>query len=208
MSLPPQYTNIFIEVKYNFTSYRACLDAKHAIQRLEQRQFSLSEWKVEWAGICALLKTSVHLMKAKDARSCLPEKIKHEFKKAYDDLQKYKDRFPIFWKFIDKERNNILKEYEFAAYTAILKPDGSIVEPAGLLSLVLDGSTKDLMIRTGEYKGRRALDVLVEAVNWLEEYILSTIKKSGYDPEERLSAANLLPMPTKGLEHSSPLVGN
>jgi hypothetical protein len=194
MGLPSHYQNLPLKVKYNFTSYRACLDSKYAIERLKRGEISYSQWKVEWAGICALLKAAVHLMKAKDARSCLPDRVKSEFKAAYDELGKNKDKYSLFWKFIDKERHNILKEYEFSAYEAIIRPDGTTRQPKGLLSTMEEGEKEALLIRSGEYQGRNALEVLSESVEWLESYILNTIEKAGYDPNEERYAGTLLPI--------------
>ncbi|MDI1226471.1 MAG: hypothetical protein PSY14_02150 [bacterium] len=197
MSLPLQYRYLPIEVKYNLTSYLACSDCKYAIHRLKERQISYSAWKVEWAGICALLKASVHLMAAKDAKACLPETLKRELKKAYDELRKNKEQYPLFWKFIDRERHNILKEYEFSAYEVIIQPDGTTSNTRRSLLSFMDDSVKEaLLIRSGEYKTRNALDVLTEAVEWLENYIFDTIRKAGYDPNERRYAATLLPIET------------
>ena len=199
MTIPLKYQRLPIEVKYNLSSYRACLDCKHGIDRLKRGNLTYSAWKVEWAGICALLKTSIHLIREKDAKSCLPEILKNELKESWNDLLRKKTQYPLFWEFINKERNNIVKEYEFSAYEAILKPDGTTRTPLGLFSFMEDGEKETLIIRNGYYKDRLALEVLTEAADWIENYILATIIKAGYDPNEKRYAATLLP-----LDHTLP----
>lgn len=195
MTLPAKYRNLRMQVKYNLMCYRACLDCRYAIERLKESDVSYSAWKVQWAGICALLKSSIHLMGKRDAKSCLPESLKVELKAAYEELGINKTLYPLFWNFIDRERHNILKEYEFSAYEAIISADG-VVRPGfkGILNVMSEGEKEAILIKSGDYKGRHALEVLTEAAAWVEKYIFDAIIKAGYDPEERRYAATLLPI--------------
>jgi hypothetical protein len=195
MGLPSSYKQLPLEVKYNLASYLACTDCKYGIDRLKRGNPTYSAWKIEWAGICALLKTSVHLMREKDARSCLPEHLKSELRRAWNELRKHKERYPLFWEFIDRERNNIIKEYEFSAYEVIIKPDGTTRKPLGLLSFMEEGEKETLIIKSGYYKDRLALEVLSEAAEWVENYIFDVIRRAGYDPNEKRYAGSLLSIP-------------
>jgi hypothetical protein len=186
-----------LTVKFNLASYRAWLDCKYAVDKLKSAAITYSAWKVEWAGICSLLRTSIYLMGTKDAKSCLPEALKNQLMSDWSALYKNKAAYPLFGEFILKERNNILKEYEFSAYEAIIKPDGTSRKSLGLLAFMEDGEKETLLIRGGYYEGRQALDVLAEAVIWTEEYILNSIRKAGYDPEEQRYAGSLLPIVRK-----------
>jgi hypothetical protein len=133
-------------------------------------------------------------MKEKDAKSCLPDTLKKELRDAWNELLLNKSGYPLFWDFIHRERNNIMKEYEFSAYEAIIKPDGTTRSPKGLLSIMEEGEKEALLIRNGRYKDRQALDVLTDSAAWVENYILTTIKKAGYDPDETRIAGSLLPL--------------
>ena len=196
MTLPTNFQHLSLEVRYNLASYRACLDCKYAIERLKEKEVTYSAWKVEWAGICALLRTSVHLMREKDAKSCLPENLNTQMRVAWNELLTNKAKYPLFWEFIHKERNNIMKEYEFSAYEAIIGPDGRSKAsiPISLLSVMEEGEKQALLIKSGHYAGHHALELLTEAVNWTEAYILGAIRKAGYDPNERRQIATLLPV--------------
>ncbi|HEV2263754.1 MAG TPA: hypothetical protein VGR79_04395 [Stellaceae bacterium] len=158
---------------------------------------SLSAWKVKWAGICSLLKASIHLMRAKDAKSCMPETLRRELIGVWNRLGSERSKYKIFWEFIDKERNNILKEYDFSAYAAVLAADGSVNDATPtLLRILSEGEKEALVIRGGAYDGRLALDVASEAVQWIEETLLSAIKAAGYDPEQNVMSEDFVPPPT------------
>jgi hypothetical protein len=191
MGLPYPYRSLPLAVKLNLASYRVCQDCRYGLQRLKEGEITYSAWKIEWAGICALLKTSIHLMHAKDAKSCLPEVLRTELRNAWNDLLNNKDKHPLFWEFIHRERNNIVKEYEFSAYQGIIKPDGTTRSPRGLLALMEEGEKEALLIKNGYYKDRQALEVLDEATQWVEDYILGAIIKAGYNPEEQRIAGSL-----------------
>lgn len=192
--LPEYLSNITMPVKSYLACYRANDDCQHAIKILQQEPISFSQWKVQWAGICALLKTSIHLMRAKDAKSCLPLPLRNSLLHAWQELGRNKDKHPIFWEFIDKERHNILKEYEYSAYEVIIAEDGTIKKPyRSLLSIMAEGEKRDLIIKHGYFQGKVALDLLMEASEWIEEYIFQAIREAGYDPEEMRRTTALLP---------------
>lgn len=140
-------------------------------------------------------------MREKDAKSCLPEPLKNSLHSAWNELRKNRTKYSIFWDFIDKERHNILKEYEFSAYEAILTEDGTVKKTfRSLLSIMEEGEKETLLIKSGPYEGRLALEVLTEAVQWIEDYIFDAIRKTGYDPHEsRRTTALLPPLQSKGL---------
>lgn len=183
--LPEQFSKIELPIKWYLASYRACTDCKYGIHKLQKEPTSFFDWKVEWAGICSLLRASIHLMD-KDAKSCMPKKLRDELVSVWDRIKRDRSQHKIFWEFIYKERNNILKQYDFSAYAALLLPDGTIRERRSLLHAMSDGEKETLIIRGGEYDGRLALDVALEAAEWIESTILNAIKAAGYDPEQKV----------------------
>lgn len=193
--VPKAYGDLKMRTASFLSSYRACQDCKFAIDRFKNEQFSFSQWKIGWAGICALLNTSVHLMKNKDAKSCIPEPIKLGLVQKWHEIGKDRDRYQIYWEFIRKERNDILKEYEFSVYEVILRSDGyeSLFKPArSMLGLLEENETEALVIRGGPYNGRLAIEIANQGVIWVQETIFEVLKSAGYDPEEEVKFRDFL----------------
>ena len=187
MTVPLKYRNIYMPVKYFLTSYGALSDGKTGVRLLEEHLQSatilLSEWKVIWIGACALLRTSIDLFQV-DAKSCINQKIREEIRAEWNSI-KQKEDHPIFWKFLQKERNNILHEYEWAAYEMWMDQDGN-TRPAriSLLSMKPKDVNHVLVMRGGPYKDRNSLDLLKESAEWVEARIYSAIRRAGFDPDE------------------------
>ncbi|MGH7014846.1 MAG: hypothetical protein ACREEL_11955 [Stellaceae bacterium] len=99
-------------------------------------------------------------MRAKDAKSCIPERLRNELIDVWHRLGNERSKYKIFWEFIDKERHNILKEYDFSAFAVVLSADGSVSDAApSLLRILSEGEKEALIIRGGAYDGRLALAV-------------------------------------------------
>ncbi|CDZ37669.1 Hypothetical protein NGAL_HAMBI1145_39850 [Neorhizobium galegae bv. officinalis] len=189
MTLPINIPPMYVEIKYFLNSYRALSDARSGIRHLEDylrdASFLLSEWKVIWIGSCTILRTCIDLFQV-DARSCINADLRQAVAAEWASIKLHKDQHPIFWEFLRKERDNIIHEYEWAAYEAWLKDDGSVVRPT--LALFADRPEDVrtvLMMRGGMYTGRNSLELLREGADWVEERIFSAIGKAGLDPEER-----------------------
>ena len=189
MTLPIGTRKFSMAVKYYLASYRVCADVRYAIATMSNDDLAFSSWKVQWAGICSLLKTAVHLMKL-DAKRCFSVELRGAMHAAWQDLGNRRSEHAIFWEFVNKERNNILKEYEFSAYEGFINEDGSIDWTTSILSMV--DKDRGLFIRGGPYGGRRALEVASEAADWLEHYIVSAIVAAGYDPDEKIESDGML----------------
>ena len=188
MTVPLEYSNTYIPVKYFLISYRALSDGKTGIRHLEEHLQSsailLSEWKFIWIGACTLLRTSIDLFQV-DARSCINQKIREEIHAEWNSIKQKKEHHRIFWEFLRKERNNIIHEYEWPAYEMWIDQDGTT--RAARMSL-LEIKPKDvrsvLVMRGGPYKGRNSLDLLKESAEWVEARIFGTIRRAGFDPDE------------------------
>src|SRR5690242_9063593 len=109
MVAPKEFQRMPIEVKWNLESYRAWLDCRTALDIIKSKDLRFIEWRIEWVGLCALLRTSVYLIGMKDAKSCLPDRLRNQLKRNWKALRENKEAYPIFNEFIYKERNNILK---------------------------------------------------------------------------------------------------
>src|SRR4051794_7543117 len=88
-------------------------DCKLALERLEGSQDE-TERRLLWVLCCALLKSVAHVLHDHDAKSG-DAALSDVINKWWDEASHNKHGYPILWEFIDKERHNILKRYEFSA---------------------------------------------------------------------------------------------
>lgn len=194
MTVPHQYSDIYISVKFFLTSYRALSDGKGGIRHLEKHlestSFPLSEWKVIWIGTCTLLRTATDLFQV-DAKSCINQEIREEILSEWKLIRENKEDHPIFWEFLQKERNNIIHEYEWAAYEAWMDQDGT-TRPSQMTLLSIKPKDVDpvLVMRGGAYEGRNSLDLLKESAEWVEARIFGAIRRAGFDPDEERNIVN------------------
>ncbi|WP_460931973.1 hypothetical protein [Shinella zoogloeoides] len=189
MTLPNNIPPLYIEVKCFLNSYRALSDARSGIRHLEayvqERSFLLSEWKVIWIGTCTILRTCIDLFRV-DARSCINAEIRRCISEEWHAIKRDKDQHPIFWEFLRRERDMVIHEYNWAAYEAWLKEDGSIERPTlALLAARPEDTRTILAMRDGFYQGRNSLELLQEGADWVETRILEAIRSAGFDPDER-----------------------
>ena len=199
MTAPTEYANTYIPVKYFLTSYRALSDARSGIRHLEEMLASptalLSEWKVIWIGTCTLLRSAIDLFQV-DRRSCLSARIKDEIAAEWKAIKDHKEDHAIFWNFLRQERDKVIHEYQWQAYQAWMKPDGSFrATRLSLLALNEDGASLVLLMEGGPYKGRNSLDLLKEGADWVEARIFSVIRRAGFDPDEERGLVHFQPRP-------------
>jgi hypothetical protein len=199
MTMPIKYLNSYRPAKYFRASYRALSDGRIGIQyledQLEKASFLLSEWKVIWIGTCALLRSSIDLFRV-DMKSCIAAEIRREIAIEWKSIKDYAEEHAIFWEFLRKERDNVVHEYNWRAYEAWIKPDGTFRAPQqSLLKIDDDGARPALLMRGGHFSGRNSLDLLKEGADWVEHRIFDTIRRAGFDPDEQLGLVNFQPRP-------------
>jgi hypothetical protein len=99
-----------------------------------------------------LLRAVGHVLKSVDAKASA------EAKRAIDaewrDLEEHKAKYPIFWKFILNERNNVVKEYRFAAGQDVT------------VSLGGDPTIYAYPMKHGYFAGRDQREVIAEAIRF------------------------------------------
>jgi len=71
------------------------------------------QWRIRWIAAIALLRSVGHVLKNVDSAS--NPLMKRHIDEAWVNLVASKPKPTIFWEFIQKERNNILKEYRIRA---------------------------------------------------------------------------------------------
>lgn len=147
-------------------------DCRLALQLLED-ETDLRKWRLHWVAAIALIRSVGHVLDKVDGNS--PE-VRTASRAAYKRWTGDAPEHEIFRAFIEKERNTILKEYDFN-----LHPDEAvdIVVPV-MLQRVSDGEMvqggvvypldqniyRPLM--DGFREGEDARDVLREAIEWWE----------------------------------------
>lgn len=204
MAIPLKYHSRFIPVKYFLISYRALSDGETGIRHLEEYlqsgRFQLSDWKVIWIGTCTLLRSSIGLFKV-DKKSCIDQKIRDEISAEWELIKQYQEQHPIYWKFLLEERNNIIHEYEWAAYQIWMNQYGAELPASSLLGVQPEDADAVLIMRNGPYKDRNSLDLLKESAKWVEERIFGAIRRAGFDPDEHRNLVDFQkpPPPEKGL---------
>lgn len=75
-----------------------------------------SEWRLFWIAGIALLRTIGHALAKSDAATSIEHK--NMIDKLWDEWKSDPEHNAIFWEFIEQERNNLLKTYEFGAVLA------------------------------------------------------------------------------------------
>lgn len=201
MTVPLKYANSYMPVKYFLSSYRALSDGRSGIRNLEEAlssaTFYLSEWKVRWIGTCTLLRSGIDLFQV-DQRSCLATSLRQEIKAEWMTIKTQREQHAIFWEFLKQERDNVIHEYEWRAYEAWMKPDGTFrAGHTTLLGMLDEDDARPLLLmRDGPFKGRNSLDLLKEGAEWVEERIFSAIRRAGLDPDEERGLVHFQPRPS------------
>ncbi len=199
MTVPSTYAHNYVPVKYFLSSYRALSDGRSGIRHLEEllgsSTFLLSDWKVIWIGTCAILRTAIDLFRT-DSKSCLAPRIKEEIAAEWKTIKDRKEEHAIFWEFLRQERDSVIHEYQWRAYEAWMKPDGTFrANRLSLLMLEDDGARPVLLMKGGHFEGRNSLDLLKGAAIWVEDRIFSAVRRAGFDPEEDRGLVHFQPRP-------------
>lgn len=146
---------------------RVLADCEAALAMLEDERDE-QRWRVLWAGGVALLRAVGHVLRKVDGHSLQAGKA---INAAYQGWMSGQPEHLVFREFIDKARNNILKEYQLnvldsaEAAAAVIDPDtGSVTHET---PFVLD---ENLFrpVTEGFGAGEDARDVFREAIGWWE----------------------------------------
>lgn len=150
-------------------------DCRFALQLLEQ-ETDLQRWRITWIAAVALIRAVGHVLHKADGRNM---EIRVAASNLFTEWKNHREENEIFFEFIEKERNNILKEYEVNVHPL----DGvEVVVQSTLRSL----ETGELRIEAfvanldenvyrpllDSYReGDDARDVYAEAIDWWEEQL-------------------------------------
>lgn len=156
------------------------IDCEIALEMLEEVE-DLRRWRVLWAGSVALLRAVGHVLKKVDGAD---PRIGSAVDQRYRIWGSERQENAIFWDFIEEERNNVLKEYQFGV---------SLDEEIPLLvqSNTPNGETEVGVLQLGENlyrplltdhgEGEDARDVYREALDWWQRELttIEELLKSG-----------------------------
>ena len=146
---------------------RVLADCETALEMLEDERDE-RRWRVLWVGALALLRAVGHVLQKVDGRM-IPQ-AREAINAAYKNWTAEHPEHLIFLEFIDKERNNTIKEYRLSvldsAEVAVVVGDLD----AGYVVETLD---ENLFrpVTEGFGVGEDARDVYREAIKWWDEQL-------------------------------------
>jgi hypothetical protein len=128
-------------------------------------------WRTRWAGLVALLRCVGHVLHKVDTEQS--SDLKKAVATRWDALKNSKPEPRIYWEFIDEERNNILKAYEFGArMNTTVRPGTTHLSLSGDSSQGPSGATTyESFIRSGTFGGRDAVEVCREAIAFWRTFL-------------------------------------
>jgi hypothetical protein len=149
----------------NLTARTVLIDCKNAHALLED-EAEPTHLRLFWVTGVVLLRAVGHVLQKVDAQRS--PVIKHKIEQLYSEWKRDKEANAIFWKFIEQERNNILKKYTIGFLAG---PIDVIVQPTGE-PYSLDGNLF-CPIADGLYAGQDGRDVMADAIIWWDKQLSS-----------------------------------
>ena len=157
-------------------------DCRLALTMLEE-ETDLRRWRLIWFGAITLARSVGHVLDKVDAK--LDAELNKLSQEAYRRWNSTAPEHEIFREFIDKERNTIVKEYQFnihpseEVHVAIMgtyRPvsGGDEIQEADVFPI---GDNIYRPILDGYREGDDARDVLSDAIGWWETELQSIERK-------------------------------
>ena len=133
-------------------------DCEIALNMLDMEEDE-RRWWVLWAGATALLRTVGYVLRNVDGED---EKVRLAIDAAWSRWKCDRANNAIFWEFIEKERNNILKKYEFSVLELA---EVSLVVPGHDMPVTI-GENLFRPLMDGFGTGEDARNIYGEALQW------------------------------------------
>jgi len=144
-------------------------DCRVALNMLEAEQ-DLQRWRIVWAGAVALIRAVGHVLDKVDGKDRFVKQVAGDFFKRW----KCNPEHEIFREFIERERNNVLKEYrsdvhpldgvQVAIRLPIIPLNGGEPKIIGQVFNLDENVYRPLL--DGPWEGDDCRDVLKEAIDW------------------------------------------
>ena len=137
-------------------------DAQWALRRLEATR-DATEFRVLWTATVSLLRAVGHVLRNVDAEGDATTRIVVE--DWWREVKSDASRHAIFWRFIERQRNEVLKEYRLGYLERLIAvaTDGD--------SLELDSPIYKPLLDE-QFNAEDARDVASDAVSWWNEQLL------------------------------------
>jgi hypothetical protein len=143
------------------TSRTVLADCQHSIELMEQSSAE-SDSRIHYVAAIALIRAVGHVLHKVDAiRS---ELLGRAVDDAYLRWKDDRSQHAIFWDFIEAERNDVLKRYEFSYRS---NPHIVVQTPEVEEEFVL-GDELFLPVADGPFAGEDVRDILSAAIAWWE----------------------------------------
>ena len=142
-------------------------DCKAALDMLEE-EGDEQRWRVLWAGAMALVRAVGHVLQKVDGEDPTVRQLVDQAWKRWDADREANE---VFWEFIQKERNNILKEYRFNVHdSAVVCLAAVECDEAGNEVAIESPFTLDenlfRPIEAGYQAGEDARNAYADAIGW------------------------------------------
>ncbi len=160
-------------------------DCRLALELLEEEE-DLSRWRIHWVAALALVRAVGHVLEKVDGQNPC---IRALAQAAYKRWKSSSPEHAIFREFIERERNTILKEYQFNTHPGdqvelVLTRALHRISDGVLLSdtqVVPIGDNIYRPLTGGFREGDDARDVLSDAIGWWETELAAI--ESGLDQQ-------------------------
>lgn len=151
------------------------MDCKIALEILEDSE-NVRHWRIHWAGAISLLRAVGSVLRHVDRKH---PQFREAIDRRYEIWKQEENSHNVFWDFIKKERDNLLKEYGSSISDADAIPLGitSDLGENGSLEIFELGENLFRPVLKGYGENEDARDVYHEALDWWERE-LSLIEKS------------------------------
>ena len=149
----------------------ALQDCRAALEELRADPTGLV-WRVRWAAAVSLLRSVGHVLEKVDAAR--DPAMADAVRAKYAALKVTRPEPAIFWEFIERERNNLLKEYRTAAKQNVTVRPGTIhlnlrtgeqYSTPGLPALY------EHVMSDGPFEGEDPRNLVEQAIAWWSSYL-------------------------------------
>jgi hypothetical protein len=150
---------------------QALLDCEAALQDLRSGATGLL-WRTRWVAAVSLLRAVGDVLNKVDGERG-PE-LRAAIDAEHAQLKATEPEPQIFWGFIRKERNNVLKAYQFNAGQGVTVRPGAIIFNTTTgedLSVPSGPTTYEHVMRGGPFAGQDPRDVVQQAIEWWRAYL-------------------------------------
>jgi hypothetical protein len=136
-------------------------DCRRAVEKLEET-ISDDDFRLYYVAAIALIRAVGHVLHNIDAPRS--PQLAQSINEAFKDWKSHKEAHPIFWEFIEAERNNVLKEYEIGYQQGSVNV---VIPGVSGRQFALDENLFRPLTE-GSFAGDDVRDILLSAISWWE----------------------------------------